>query len=184
MSRTLKKSKWRRDGDSFLMLRHDVINNENFRTLTARATKLLIDMASQYRGNNNGDLAATWSLLRKRGWNSKDQIAKGLAELLRRGWIVQCKQGMRTPPVPTLYALTWLAIDECGGKLDRSSTKAPLNYWRAGSNPEYQPSPTKDGHVPFPDPRHAGRSAPPHGATIDDDGYESDRHAGRIRAVS
>ena len=118
------------------MLRYDLMDNENFRTLTPRATKLLIDMASQFRGNNNGDLAATWSLLRTRGWNSKDQIAKGLEELLGRGWIVKCKQGMRIPPVPTLYALTWLAIDECGGKLDRSSTKAPLNYWRDGSNPE------------------------------------------------
>ncbi len=169
MSRTRQKAKWRRDGGSFLMLRHDLINNENFRTLTPRATKLLIDMASQFRGNNNGDLAATWSLLRNRGWNSKDQIAKGLAELLERGWIVQCKQGMRTPPVPTLYALTWLTIDECGGKLDRSPTKAPLNYWRDGSNPEYQPRHPKHGQVPIPDPRHAGRTVPSGGATTGND---------------
>jgi hypothetical protein len=113
------------------MLPWDVLNHEIFRTLSPRATKLVIDIAAQYRGHNNGDLSATLSLMRDRGWNSSDQLDKAKKELVRKDVIRVARQGGLNKC--NLYALTWFPIDECNGKLDIVSTiTAPVD-WKKGS---------------------------------------------------
>ena len=115
----------------FVMFPLDVLNHETFRTLSPRATKLLIDIAAQYRGNNNGDLSATLSLMRDRGWNSSDQLDKAKKELVGKDVIRVARQGGLNKC--NLYALTWFPIDECKGKLDIASTiTAPVD-WKIGS---------------------------------------------------
>ena len=127
--------KGRQTTNSFLGLPHHVLDHDNFRTLSPKATKLLIDIAAQYRGSNNGDLCAPMSLMKKRGWNSCDQLAKAKKELIKQDVIHLTRQGGRNKC--SLYALTWFPIDECKGKLDIASTKtAPVN-WR-----ERPPSPS------------------------------------------
>jgi hypothetical protein len=121
----------RQTTNSFLSLPHHVLNHENFRCLSPRATKLAIDIAAQYRGNNNGDLSATLSLMRDRGWNSSDQLDKAKKELVRKDVIRVVRQGGLNKC--NLYALTWFPIDECNGKLDIASTiTAPVD-WMIGS---------------------------------------------------
>ena len=118
----------RQTTNSFLSLPHHVLNHENFRCLSPRATKLAIDIAAQYRGHNNGDLSATLSLMRDRGWNSSDQLDKAKKELVGKDVIRVARQGGLNKC--NLYALTWFPIDECKGKLDIASTRsAPVN-WR------------------------------------------------------
>lgn len=126
----------RKERGSFLLLPHDVINHENFFGLSPRATKLLIQIAGQYKGTNNGDLATTWKLMSVLGWCSKDQLYKAREELLVKGWIVLTRQGRR-PNIPSLFAITWQPIDECQGKLERPTTRKALGYWKTGVNPEY-----------------------------------------------
>ena len=112
----------------FVMFPWDVLNHETFRTLSPRATKLVVDIAAQYRGNNNGDLSATLSLMRDRGWKSSDQLDKAKKELVGKDVIRVARQGGLNKC--NLYALTWFPIDECNGKLDiASTTTAPVN-WR------------------------------------------------------
>lgn len=152
MTQTRQKQKGRQSRGSFLLLPHDCINCDNFTQLSPRAVKLLIDIASQFRGKNNGDLASSWSLMTKRGWTSKDQLEKAREELLRSGWIVLTRRGRR-PRIPSLYALTWLPIDECGGKLDRAPRNKPLGYWKTGTNPEHTEKIVSD-------PRHTGQTDP------------------------
>ena len=144
----------RRKGNSFLRLIHPLLDHPNFYTLSPRATKLLITLAGQYRGTNNGDLCATFSVLKSKGWTSNDQIRKGLNELLERGFIIKTRQGRR-PNVASLYAITWEAIDECGGKLEVKSTKTALNNWK--KEPPNKPKLT------FSDHRHTVHTTPPHG---------------------
>ena len=123
--------KGRQTTGSFLGLPHHVLDHDNFRTLSPKATKLLIDIAAQYRGSNNGDLCATFSLMKKRGWNSNDQLDKAKKELIKRDVIQLTRQGGRNKC--NLYALTWFPIDECNGKLDIASTiTAPVD-WKIGS---------------------------------------------------
>ena len=112
---------------------HDVLNHENFTTLSPRAVKLLIDLGAQYRGTNNGDLCAAWTLMSKRGWKSKGTLYRALQELEAKGFICKTRQGGRH--VASLYAISWRAVDECGGKLDVRETSVAPGFWKLGRNP-------------------------------------------------
>jgi hypothetical protein len=112
----------------FLHLHRPLLECQDFISLKGNSIKLLIDLGSQYNGYNNGDLCASLSLMRKRGWNSNQQLAKALKELLERNLIVQTKQGGLNLG-PNLYAITWEPIHECNGKLDaKPTTVAPRSF--------------------------------------------------------
>ena len=122
-----RRIKGRQTTSPFVMFPCHVLDHAVFKTLSKRATKLVIDIAAQYRGHNNGDLCAPLSLMRKRGWNSSDQLEKAKKELIEKGVILVARQGGCNKA--NLYALTWFPIDECKGKLDVASTKtAPVNW--------------------------------------------------------
>ena len=126
-SQQMRRNKGRMMTDSFVRIPHHVINHEHFRSLSTRATKLLIDLLAQYRGNNNGDLAATLKMMRERGWNSSDQLHKAKNELVKTRVIIVTRQGGINKC--SLYAVTFFPIDECNGKLDvASSTTPPVNW--------------------------------------------------------
>ena len=141
MARTRLKEKGRRESGSFIAIPHAVIEHENFHVLSHAAVRLLVDLFGQYRGLNNGDLSASWTLMKKRGWRSKSRLAAALAELEDRGFVVLTRQGGRNRC--SLYAVTWLPIQECNNKLDRSSTKVALGWWKLGYDPEKNPYPAR-----------------------------------------
>ena len=88
---------------------------------------MIIDIASQYRGYNNGDLAATLKMMKELGWTSSDQLEKAKKELIEKDVILVARQGGRNKA--NLYALTWFPINECNGKLDIDATKtAPVDW--------------------------------------------------------
>ena len=118
---------------SFVRFPHELLNHQSFSTLSPRATKLLMDISSQYRGHNNGDLCAPLKLMSTRGWNSSDQLFKAKKELVEKGLIQVSRQGGLNKC--NLYALTWFSIDECDGKLDVASTITAPHDWKKLSNP-------------------------------------------------
>ena len=109
----------------FFNLPNVLLNHPDFISLSPRAVKLLIDIGAQYNGFNNGDLCASISLMKYRGWSSRDQLNKAKRELLEREWIIETKMGgFRMGPC--LYAISWQPIDDCDGKLDlKATTRAP-----------------------------------------------------------
>ena len=111
---------------------HAYLESEQYAKLSPRAVKALIDIYGQYRGYNNGDLTATWSLMKKRGWTSKDQLYEAIKELQDLGWLIRTRKGGRDRVAPNLYAVTLRGIDYCGGKLDAgiAADPRPLNLWR------------------------------------------------------
>ena len=113
----------------FLHLFRSLLDCDDFIALKGNTIKLLIDIASQYNGYNNGDLCATLSVMKKRGWNSNQQLSKALKELLERNLIIQTKQGGLNMG-PNLYAITWQPINECQGKLDMGPTTTPPRSFR------------------------------------------------------
>ena len=125
-----RRIKGRQTTPRFVMFPCHVLDHENFRTLSPRATKLAIDIAAQYRGHNNGDLCAPLSLMRRRGWNSSDQLHKAKNELIEKDVILVARQGGLNKA--NLYALTWFPVDECNGKLDVVSTKTAPVKWKTG----------------------------------------------------
>ena len=108
----------------FLHLHRPLLEDPDFIALKGNSIKLLIDLGKQFNGYNNGDLCASLKIMRKRGWNSNQQLSKALAELLERNLIMRTRQGGLNAG-PNLYAITWQPIDECGGKLDVPSTTTP-----------------------------------------------------------
>jgi hypothetical protein len=113
--RPRNRSRSRVDGP-FLALPHYYFRTPEFAALSGRAVKLLLEIGLQYTGSNNGDLAATHSMMRLRGFKSADQLRKARDELVNTGWIMVTRQGGRH--APSLYALTFHNIDRCKAKLD------------------------------------------------------------------
>ena len=131
MARTQSKTNNRRDVAPFFKLPRHVFTSDEYFSLSSKARCLLIDLCTQYRGNNNGDLCATWKIMKKCGWKSRATIFNAIKELIEKGFIEKTAQGYKgTPNKPNLYALTWLSIDECNGKLDVSSTNIPSSKWK------------------------------------------------------
>lgn len=133
----MTRQRWKHTGRSesggFFKLPHAVMDSPSYRSLSGSAVKLLNDLGRQYRGHNNGDLSAAWKVLRMRGWKSRDTITRALAELLELGLIEKTRQGGLH--LCSLYALTWQAIDECGGKLDVPATRVASGLWKQPQHP-------------------------------------------------
>ena len=113
---------------------HRVLESEPYTRLSGKGVKLLVDLFAQFRGGNNGDLGMAWTVMRKRGWRSRDTLDRACKELVDNGFISQTRQGGRNQC--NLYAVTWLAIDDCNGKLDCASTNVALGYWKDGHPPD------------------------------------------------
>lgn len=141
-----KKKNWssseRREPGGFAALPHCLLSSQVFISLSAHAVKLLNDLLAQYKGYNNGDLCLAWTTMERRGWKSRDTLNKARVELLECELILVSRHGDRRRA--TLYALTFYAIDECGGKLDIKGTERPISTWRLH---ELQP-PLKLSSVP------------------------------------
>ena len=129
MARNRAKAKGRREKGSFASLPHSVLWSQEYAELSAIAVKLLVDLLGQYTGKNNGDLTATWKVMQRRGWKSKDTLYRALGELQDTGFLIVARQGGRNRC--SLYALTFLAIDECKGKTDIKPTATPPGFWRS-----------------------------------------------------
>lgn len=126
--RALKAAKEARGGGQFLALPVGVLQSQALANLSPYACKLLLDIASQWRLGWNGDSSTAFEkVLRVRGWRSKTTLHKALRELLASGLIVQTRLGSLHQC--SLFALGWLAIDTCGGKLDIQATTRPMNNW-------------------------------------------------------
>lgn len=126
--RTREKFKGRRNTGWFFRFPVEVLDSPGYRALTFKARALLLDLGAQYRGNNNGDLAAPWSWMKERGWKSKDTLKRALDELLAAGMIELTRQGGLH--CPNLCAVTWLGIDECRDRLDVKPNPVPSNLWK------------------------------------------------------
>jgi hypothetical protein len=118
----------------FISIPREVADSEAFGRLSPQGTKLLLELARQYRGNNNGDFSAAWSQLKNRGWKSPSTLARAKSELALSGFALVCRQGGRNRC--SLYAITWWPIDECGGKHQERPSHVPLHLWKKSRSPD------------------------------------------------
>lgn len=137
MARTRPRQTGRREKGTFFLVPHDVHDSDNYLDCSGNGIKLVNTLARQYNGKNNGDLCASWSYMLKRGWKSPDTLDRATQEALHYGLIERTRQGgMR---MCNLYALTWFAIDDCDGKLDRPATLLPPGTWKKSAGPFVRP---------------------------------------------
>lgn len=96
-----------------------VIDGPDWCSLELAANKMLLVLAKQYKGSNNGDLCATKSIMSEYGLSSSNTIDRSLKQLVAKGLIIQTQAGYRGSDgtrKPNLYALTWLPVDEINQK--------------------------------------------------------------------
>jgi hypothetical protein len=116
-------------GKHFAQLPVEVLISDACRTLPNYAVRVLLAVAAQYRGANNGDLCMTRRIAREFGITSQEQLVDSLAMLLDRGLIQKTRQGGKKPLGPTLYAISWQPIDDLGGKIECGRTTNGSNKW-------------------------------------------------------
>lgn len=101
-----------------LALPKALMEHPDFRELSPSATKVLMLLGCQYNGRNNGDLAATATMMEAWGGMAKGTLAKALRELQAKRLVYKTRYHRRgvDGAKPTLYALSWVDIDPCNGK--------------------------------------------------------------------
>jgi hypothetical protein len=136
-----KKAKDRRISGPFVALPVSVLDSPAFLSLGYPAKSLLIELARQDNGRNNGRMLTSAKYLKTRGWNSSAVITRAKRELLEAGFIHETVQGHR-PNKASWYAITWQMIDDIKGY-----DAGALETFKRGafmSLPVVAPKPTRD----------------------------------------
>lgn len=102
------------DGRTFVRLPIVVLESPGYRLASHPARALLIDIAMQYTGHNNGKLTACAKYLKAKGWRSNDTIVRARRELLACGLMIETRKGAR-PNRAAWFALSWLDLDQGQG---------------------------------------------------------------------
>lgn len=133
MAASYSKSKGRSNTPStksFAGIPRFIMEHQDYINLSCHAKALLLEAAKQYRGNNNGDICLSWSLMQKRGVGSKPVVYRAIKELTFANLLIETRsayKGKGNNRRCALYALTWEAIDECRDKnLEHLATVRPL----------------------------------------------------------
>lgn len=103
-----------RDAGGFVPIPWLVLDSPAYQTLSHPAKALLVEIARQFHGDDNGRMIVTLAHLKPRGWTSYDTIQRAKQELLDAGLIHETVKGHR-PNKASWYALTWLSLDKLDG---------------------------------------------------------------------
>jgi hypothetical protein len=87
----------------FVALPHEVLDSPAYQGLGYPARALLLEIAYQYTGDNNGRLLASKARLSTRGWNSSDVLSRAKNELMEARFIHETVKGHR-PNKASWYA--------------------------------------------------------------------------------
>jgi hypothetical protein len=129
----MAKTRWKATGKgspgSFLQLPHALLRHPNYAALDAFSVKLLIDVAGQYNGTNNGNLACTLVVLDKYGWVSNSTLTRAKNRLVDAGFLQLMRQGgLRMGP--SLYAITWKELNHAPAKYSYDAAKFVQGAWK------------------------------------------------------
>jgi len=107
-----KYKKDRRDAGRFILVPVSVMESAVYKSLGSSARALLWDIASQYKGDNNGKLLAGWTFMsEERGWRGPHTLQRAKAELLAsESLVVETRMGQR-PNRSAWFACTWWPLD-------------------------------------------------------------------------
>lgn len=110
-----------RDAGGFVPIPWIVLDSPAYQRLSHPARSLLLEIARQFHGDDNGRMIVTMAYLKPRGWTSYDTIMRAKQELLDSGFIHETVKGHR-PSRASWYAVTWLSLDRLDGYDEGAST--------------------------------------------------------------
>lgn len=105
-----KKERIKCDGTTFVRLPNVVLDSPGYRAASHPARSLLVDIARQFNGKNNGKLVACSKYLRPLGWKSSQTVAAAMQQLLELGLLVETRKG-GFPNTASWFALAWRDLD-------------------------------------------------------------------------
>lgn len=145
-----------RDPGGFVALPWAVLDSQAFLRLSHPAKALLLELARQCHGDDNGRLLLSRVHLAARGWKSADVIQRAKDELLEAEFIFQTVQGCR-PNKASWYAGTWHKLGKIQG-FDHGMERA----FRQGAYRKNDPlcPPPGQGKAPIAPPPGQGRASP------------------------
>ncbi|KFG94408.1 hypothetical protein GQ56_0126495 [Burkholderia paludis] len=114
MGKSKRHSTSSRDAGGFVPIPWMVLDSQAYLDLSHPAKALLLEIARQFHGDDNGRMIVTIAHLKPRGWTSNDTIQRAKQELLDAGLIYETAKGRR-PNRASWYALTWLSLDKLDG---------------------------------------------------------------------
>jgi hypothetical protein len=103
-----------RDPGGFIALPVSVLDCAGYTALSHTARSLLLEVARQCKGDDNGRLLLSRAYLARRNWKSADVIQRAKGELIEGGFIFETVKGYR-PNKASWYAVTWRKLDKITG---------------------------------------------------------------------
>lgn len=91
-----------------------VLDSSAYLSLSHPAKALLLELARQCHGDDNGRLLLSRAYLATRGWKSADVIQRSKEELLKAEFIFETVKGCR-PNKASWYAVTWHKLGKLQG---------------------------------------------------------------------
>ena len=126
-------------GETFGAIATEVLASEAYRAIPDFTVRVLIALAAQYRGNNNGDLSLTREQAADLGIAAGWKVSAGLEILGQTGLAVRTRQGRARHGrgLCALYALGWKPIDPTPHAYPPINSKRPApNGWASWTKPE------------------------------------------------
>lgn len=133
-SRGISKKKWSTQ-HPFAMLEHRILDSPAYANLKPSSKNLLVLLARQYDGKNNGHLHATYSWCKKFGIGSDHTVRSAIRELISHGFLYRTRSHGANGAWAK-YAITWKSISQ--NRDDLFLQGFVSNAWR-----DWQPTPTK-----------------------------------------
>jgi len=95
----------------FVAVPHAILEGKEWSDLGFSARALVMALAAQYTGKNNGRLTPAFEALRKQGWTSKGTVIRAKKQLLElTTFTVQTRKG-HAPSTAEWLAFTWWKLD-------------------------------------------------------------------------
>ena len=116
----------------FAMLPVRVLATQAVTTLNHAQFRILVLLAAQFDGRNNGALGLTRSQAANNGISSNNTLYGALRELEIRGLIEQTYPASRVPPRPSMYCLTWLPVNDTSWS---QASRVPTHGYREWTAP-------------------------------------------------
>lgn len=94
----------------FVTIPKAILLSDEFQRLPSCAKALLLDLASQYTGNNNGRLTPAWSVMKEKGWASNNTVLSAKKALLNSSFALMTRKG-HPPRTCEWIAFTWWKLN-------------------------------------------------------------------------
>lgn len=94
----------------FVALPLGVLQSDEWAALPVAAVKLVIDLAAQYTGKNNGRLCPSYDVLQRHGWASKATLLRAKVAIHKTSFVIMTRRG-HAPRTCEWVGFSWWRLD-------------------------------------------------------------------------